>query len=90
MATRLNHSSMPPNDALSRDGSGRPAHFPSQRLISRPASCRASAFSGRFLLCLFADACRRFGGAVVVISADQILGKSTNDLLEAFIAQVTR
>ncbi|QOZ24248.1 hypothetical protein [Bradyrhizobium sp. CCBAU 51753] len=49
-----------------------------------------SAFSGRFLLCLFADACRRFGGAVVVISADQILGKSTNDLLEAFIAQLTR
>ncbi|WP_139487233.1 hypothetical protein [Bradyrhizobium ivorense] len=49
-----------------------------------------SAFSGRFLLCLFADACRRFGGAVVVISADQILGKSTNDLLEEFIAQVTR
>ncbi|MCP1838109.1 hypothetical protein ACVIHI_000520 [Bradyrhizobium sp. USDA 4524] len=30
-----------------------------------------------------------FGGAVVVISANQILGKSTNDLLEEFIAQVT-
>ncbi|MEK9285294.1 hypothetical protein MTR72_37770 [Bradyrhizobium sp. ISRA442] len=31
-----------------------------------------------------------FGGAVVVISADQIVGKSTNDLLEEFIAQVAR
>lgn len=29
-----------------------------------------------------------FGGAVVVISADQIVGKSTNDLLEEFIAKV--
>ncbi|MBR0978136.1 hypothetical protein JQ554_09105 [Bradyrhizobium diazoefficiens] len=29
-----------------------------------------------------------FGGAVVVISADSILGKSTNDLLEEFIEQV--
>jgi hypothetical protein len=29
-----------------------------------------------------------FGGAVVVISADKIVGKSTNDLLEEFIAQV--
>lgn len=29
-----------------------------------------------------------FGGAVVVISADAILGKSTNDLLEEFIDQV--
>ena len=29
-----------------------------------------------------------FGGAVVVISADAILGKSTNDLLEEFIEQV--
>jgi len=29
-----------------------------------------------------------FGGAVVVISADAILGKSTTDLLEEFIAQV--
>jgi hypothetical protein len=29
-----------------------------------------------------------FGGAVVVISADTILGKSTNDLLEEFIEQV--
>jgi hypothetical protein len=28
-----------------------------------------------------------FGGAVVVISADTILGKSTNDLLEEFIEQ---
>lgn len=30
-----------------------------------------------------------FGGLVVVISADAILGKSTNDLLEEFIEQVT-
>lgn len=30
-----------------------------------------------------------FGGAVVVISADTILGKSTNDLLEEFIDQVS-
>ena len=29
-----------------------------------------------------------FGGAVVVITADAILGKSTNDLLEEFIDQV--
>lgn len=29
-----------------------------------------------------------FGGATVVISADEILGKSTSDLLEEFIAQV--
>ena len=29
-----------------------------------------------------------FGGAVVVISADAILGKSTNDLLEEFIGRV--
>jgi hypothetical protein len=29
-----------------------------------------------------------FGGAVVVISADSILGKSTNDLIEEFIEQV--
>jgi hypothetical protein len=29
-----------------------------------------------------------FGGAVVVISADSLLGKSTNDLLEEFIEQV--
>jgi hypothetical protein len=29
-----------------------------------------------------------FGGAVVVISADKIVGQSTNDLLEEFIAQV--
>jgi hypothetical protein len=29
-----------------------------------------------------------FGGAVVVISADAILGKSTTDLLEEFIEQV--
>jgi hypothetical protein len=29
-----------------------------------------------------------FGGAVVVIAADAILGKSTNDLLEEFIEQV--
>lgn len=29
-----------------------------------------------------------FGGAVVLISADAILGKSTNDLLEEFIEQV--
>lgn len=29
-----------------------------------------------------------FGGAVVVISADQVLGKSTSDLLEEFIAEV--
>ena len=29
-----------------------------------------------------------FGGAAVVISADAILGKSTNDLLEEFIEQV--
>lgn len=29
-----------------------------------------------------------FGGAVVVISADEIIGKSTNDLLEEFIEQV--
>ncbi len=29
-----------------------------------------------------------FGGAVVVISAAAILGKSTNDLLEEFIEQV--
>lgn len=29
-----------------------------------------------------------FGGAVVVISADKIVGKSTSDLLEEFIAQV--
>jgi len=29
-----------------------------------------------------------FGGAVVVISADKIIGKSTSDLLEEFIAQV--
>ena len=29
-----------------------------------------------------------FGGAVVVISADSMLGKSTNELLEEFIAQV--
>jgi len=29
-----------------------------------------------------------FGGAAVVISADTILGKSTNDLLEEFIEQV--
>ena len=29
-----------------------------------------------------------FGGAVVVISADSIIGKSTNDLLEEFIEQV--
>jgi hypothetical protein len=31
-----------------------------------------------------------FGGAVVVILADAVLGKSTNDLLEEFIEQVTR
>jgi hypothetical protein len=31
-----------------------------------------------------------FGGAAVVISADAILGKSTNDLLEEFIDQVSR
>jgi hypothetical protein len=30
-----------------------------------------------------------FGGAVVVISADKIIGKSTSDLLEEFIAQIT-
>jgi hypothetical protein len=30
-----------------------------------------------------------FGGAAVVISADAILGKSTNDLLEEFIDQVS-
>ena len=30
-----------------------------------------------------------FGGAVVVISAETILGKSTNDLLEEFIDQVS-
>ena len=30
-----------------------------------------------------------FGGMAVVISADAILGKSTNDLLEEFIEQVT-
>ena len=30
-----------------------------------------------------------FGGAVVVISADAILGKSTNDLLQEFIEQVS-
>jgi hypothetical protein len=30
-----------------------------------------------------------FGGAVVVISADAILGKSTSDLLEEFIEQVS-
>lgn len=29
-----------------------------------------------------------FGGAVVVISADAILGKSTTDLLEEFVEQV--
>ena len=29
-----------------------------------------------------------FGGAALVISADAIIGKSTNDLLEEFIAQV--
>lgn len=29
-----------------------------------------------------------FGGAVVVISADEIIGKSTNDLLEEFIEHV--
>lgn len=29
-----------------------------------------------------------FGGAVVVISADKIVGKSTSDLLEEFIAQL--
>jgi hypothetical protein len=29
-----------------------------------------------------------FGGAVVVISADEIVGKSTNDFLEEFIEQV--
>ncbi len=29
-----------------------------------------------------------FGGSVVVISADTILGKSTYDLLEEFIRQV--
>ncbi len=29
-----------------------------------------------------------FGGAVVVISADEIIGKSTSDLLEEFIEQV--
>lgn len=29
-----------------------------------------------------------FGGAAVVISADEIIGKSTSDLLEEFIAQV--
>ena len=29
-----------------------------------------------------------FGGAVVVISADEIIGKSTSDLLEEFIDQV--
>lgn len=30
-----------------------------------------------------------FGGAVVVISADEIMGKSTHDILEDFIEQVT-
>lgn len=30
-----------------------------------------------------------FGGAVVLISADQIMGKSTNEILEDFIEQVT-
>lgn len=30
-----------------------------------------------------------FGGAVVVISAGAIIGKSTNDLLEEFIEQIT-
>lgn len=30
-----------------------------------------------------------FGGAAVVISADEIIGKSTNDLLEEFIARLT-
>ena len=29
-----------------------------------------------------------FGGAIVVISADEIIGKSTSDLLEEFIAHV--
>lgn len=29
-----------------------------------------------------------FGGAVVIITADAILGKSTNDLLQEFIDQV--
>jgi hypothetical protein len=29
-----------------------------------------------------------FGGAVVVITVNAILGKSTNDLLEEFIEQV--
>jgi hypothetical protein len=29
-----------------------------------------------------------FGGAAVVISADEIIGKSTNDILEEFIEQV--
>jgi hypothetical protein len=29
-----------------------------------------------------------FGGAIVVISADAILGKSTTDLLEEFVEQV--
>jgi hypothetical protein len=30
-----------------------------------------------------------FGGAAVVISADKIIGKSMNDLVEEFIAQVS-
>ncbi|MGY2804180.1 hypothetical protein ACVIHF_000910 [Bradyrhizobium sp. USDA 4506] len=55
----------------------------------RAALADAGVCIGRFLLCLFADACR-FDGAVVVISANQILRKSTNDLLEEFIVQVTR
>jgi hypothetical protein len=29
-----------------------------------------------------------FGGAAVLISADEIMGKSTSDLLEEFIAHV--
>jgi hypothetical protein len=60
--------------------------FIMQDIVRRPPTLRyVSAVSSFTCSRMRPDG---FGGAVVVISADKIVGKSTSDLLEEFIAQV--
>jgi hypothetical protein len=79
-------SGEPPPSHLDLDLSTTSWEFIMQDIVKRSLTLRyVSAVSSFTCSRMRPDG---FGGAVVVISADEIIGKSTNDLLEEFIEQV--
>jgi hypothetical protein len=79
-------ASVPPSHNIDLDFTTTSWEFILQDIVRRSSTLK-------YVTAVSSFACSRmradsFGGAVVVISAEKIVGKSTNDLLEEFIALV--